>query len=168
MGPHSRDARWSGQVALGLAAVKPRNHTPPGARLTRPLYEGVATPRNSGLEALRYQALAELLSGCNPAPAYWVESKVRCPISFPFHHPRGAGFSISRRTKKTGAKGPRSTVAGMPRWPAFASSPSMRSAVPPSHPPGRTVKSSAVVAIGVGRHASLLSALPGWPRAFLQ
>jgi hypothetical protein len=43
-------------------------------------------------------------------------------LSFPFHHARGTGFSISRRSKKAGAKGPRSTPPEIPRWPTIASS----------------------------------------------
>jgi|SRR5688572_28244974 hypothetical protein len=43
--------------------------------------------------ALCYQALAELLSGCNPAPTQWVsKGPVLLSIPFPFHHNRGTGF----------------------------------------------------------------------------
>src|SRR5215203_2531755 len=63
-----------------------------------------------------YQALAELLSGCNPVPVRLGSSKGPVLLSFPFHHPRGTGFLYSTQGQVgRSPTGPLPTPPGMPR-----------------------------------------------------
>ena len=76
------------------------------------------------MEALCYQALAELLSGCYPARTLWWVSKDPVLLSFPFPFvtPGAPGFRAYARTTRPGPPEPRSTPPEMQRSPDFSSS----------------------------------------------
>src|SRR5215203_3132122 len=67
-------------------------------------YERTDARKDSGREALCYQPLAELLSGCNAARALWMSiGSVLLSFPFPFHHPGSTGFPTLLKGKKAAA-----------------------------------------------------------------
>jgi hypothetical protein len=97
--PHG--AGWSSLVARRAYNPKVANsHPTPGRDHVRSPYENSRLRRTKACKRLCYPVLAEL-SECNPERAHWV-STVSVLLSFPFHQPKGTGFSISGRARRPG------------------------------------------------------------------
>jgi hypothetical protein len=102
--------RSVGRVPPLPAALRERGEQ----RLTTSEHEESELPWNCGLQAPCYQALAELLSGCNPARTQWA-STARCSsLSLSPLSPQGHQVFVSRKSKRAGARGALRLIADYP------------------------------------------------------